>query len=177
MTRRLLAGLALSALTASGCANSNEDYVADLRAAMDEADVSLREAVGIAEADEANAEAIRAALLVDGTPRFSVRALSGDTGWKFRLSLAGTVQEKSADVSSGGPCEGSIGLVEALEIAEQEAGGDAVAVVPDDDVACAFEIQVLTPDTLWEVKVSSSGEVLESEESDEDGTGDEDDDD
>jgi hypothetical protein len=41
-------------------------------------------------------------------------------------------------------------------------------------VPCAFEVQVLTPNTLWEVKVGSQGEVLESEESDENGSADDD---
>ena len=48
-------------------------------------------------------------------------------------------------------------------------------MVPDDDVSCAREIQVLSGATLIEVKVAGDGGVLEKELSDEYGGGDDDD--
>jgi hypothetical protein len=50
-----------------------------------------------------------------------------------------------------------------------------IAVVPDDDVDCAREIQVPSGDTLIEVKVAGDGSVLEQELSDEYGGGEDDD--
>ena len=41
------------------------------------------------------------------------------------------------------------------------------AAIPDDDVACAREIQVLHPSRLWEVKVAGDGSIISVEESDE----------
>lgn len=76
-----------------------------------------------------------------------------------RVSLRDTV----TDV-----CPGSVSLAQAIAIAEgQVAGGTAIAAIPDDDVACAREIQVRAASLLWEVKVAGDGSVLELEESDE----------
>jgi len=119
-----------------------------------------------------SAAAYRASLLVDAEPVFSVRAADAAETRQYRIDLAGKLMSATRAGEAGGLCPGSISLGQAIGVAESEAGGQAVAIVPDDDVSCAFEVQVLTPDTLWEVKVGSAGQVLESEESDEDGSGD-----
>jgi uncharacterized membrane protein YkoI len=160
-------------LLASGCSN-NDEYVAKLKAATDAADISLRDAVALAEAEAASGAAINAALLVDGDAVFSVRAEASQEAFRYHIDLQGTVLSANSVTPKGGPCGDSISLVQAIDVAEAEAGGEAVAIVPDDDVACAFEIQVLQPNNLWEVKVSKAGEVLESEDSDENGTPDND---
>lgn len=68
---------------------------------------------------------------------------------------------------SAASCPDAIALTAALAIAEKEAGGDAVAIVPDDDVACAREVQVVVGATLIEIKVAGDGAVLEHDVSDE----------
>lgn len=165
--------VAIAALTlASGC-STNDDYVAKLTDATAEADVSLREAIEIAEAD-ASSSAVNASLQVADKPEFVVRAVATDDALEIKLDLSGAIVTRDSIAERSGPCADSISLAEALAVAEHEANGEAVAAVPDDDVACAFEIQVLQPDNLWEVKVNKSGEVLESEDSDENGTPDSD---
>lgn len=157
---QLQAGFALSTIALSSFMGQ-EDYVNELRAAEDHADVSLHEAIVIAEAAEPDVHAVRAALLVDGVPRYAVRARSGERAWKFLVSLKGTVEAKSPDVAPAPSGTPSIRLVEALAIAEDEAGGTAVAVAPAENMPGAFDIHVLTPFALWEVKVSGAGRVLE----------------
>jgi len=159
-----------AALATSACGPDNEEYIQALRDALAKSEVSLIEVVQIAEAEQAQGDAIRAALLVDQDPVFSVRASAGEDTIRYRIDLGGSIVNQDHMAYLDGPCAGSITLVQALQIAEAEASGQAVVVVPDDDVACAFEIQVLQPDNLWEVKVSQTGQVLESEESDENGT-------
>jgi hypothetical protein len=158
---------------ASGC-SSNDEYISKLHTAVDSTNLSLADAVQLAEADMASGDAVNAAVLVDGDPMFSVRAETAQEAIRYHIDLQGTVVSANSVPAKGGPCADSISLVEALGVAEAEASGEAVAVVPDDDVACAFEIQVLQPSNLWEVKVSKSGEVLASEDSDENGTPDKD---
>ena len=170
MKKVWMCAIGLGALLLTSACTNNDAYVAKLRAAVAEADVTLVETVALAETEAETGAAVRAALLVDSDPIYSVRAVDVAAMHRYHFDLRGNVLEKSAVGTGSGLCNGSISLVEALTVAEKEAGGVAVAIVPDDDVSCAFEVQVLTPDTLWEVKVSKQGEVLESEESDEDGT-------
>lgn len=67
-------------------------------------------------------------------------------------------------------CPEQIDLTRALALAEQVVSGTATAIVPDDDVSCAFEAQVLSGEVLLEVKLAGDGTVLEVEAADEDGT-------
>lgn len=172
MNRTVLLGLFVIA-SASAC--SNDEYVRSLQAAQAAAALSLAESVAVAEAETGGGAGIRAALLVGAAPLYSIDAAASAQVVGVRIDVADgevlEVREKGGYVDD---CPNSISLVDALEIAEVEAGGDAVAAVPDDDVACALEIQVLSGDTLWEVKVAGDGEVLEREESDETGAGDDD---
>jgi hypothetical protein len=70
--------------------------------------------------------------------------------------------------AAGSACPDAIPIADAIAIAESAGGGTAVAIEPDDDVACAREMQVLRADAvLWEIKVAGDGTVLESELSDE----------
>ncbi|MBW2528439.1 MAG: hypothetical protein JRI23_29965 [Deltaproteobacteria bacterium] len=167
--------LASTALLLNSACSSNDEYIEKLRAAMAQSDVTLSEVVEVAEAETWVGASTKAALLVDGAPVFFVRAQdTTETLLKYDIGLDGSILSVRDLGAGAGPCPGTISLLEALGIAEAEAGGVAVASVPDDDVACAFEVQVLTPDTLWEVKVGPDGRVLESEESDEDGVEDDD---
>ncbi|MBA3499176.1 MAG: hypothetical protein H0T65_02325 [Deltaproteobacteria bacterium] len=80
------------------------------------------------------------------------------------------VSSAAAGSTTTSACPDSISISQAITIAEaQVPGGSVIAAIPDDDVACAREIQVLSPELLWEVKVGGAGEVLEVEESDEGG--------
>jgi hypothetical protein len=174
LIRITLVGWALAAL-AAGC-SSDDHKRPELRAALDRAQLSLRDSVGVALAAMEGSVAVRARLVMDDQPVFSVGALEQRTLQDVRIDVvSGAIVSTAAAGTAEGPCDGDLPLTEALAIAEQAAGGEAVAVVPDDDVACAHEIQVMVADTLWEVKVAGSGEVLEKELSDEyGGSGDDD---
>lgn len=164
-----------AAAVATACnSNGNEEYVARLREAQAQSQVSLRDTIAIAKADTQSASGVSARLHVEAEPVFAVGAIEAATLFKIRIDLNGTILSTQSIDASNGLCPGSVSLEEALAIAEVEAGGEAVAVEPDDDVACALEVQVLTPNTLWEVKVGQGGNILESEESDENGEPDED---
>lgn len=171
MTRATLAAACIAAVSLAGC-SSNSEYVAKLRSALDKANVSLSGSIQVAEGDAQAGDAFKAALQVDGDPVFSVDTLAAGGRNDVRVDIvSGDVLSVSAKGGSGtAACAGSISLVEALGIAEREVGGEAVAVQPDDDDACNREVQVLEGSMLWEVKVAPSGKVLETEESDEDGS-------
>lgn len=156
----------MAVLFISACV-SNEEYIAKLRAAVDQAEVTLVDSVSVAEAELPNGAGLRAALLVNGDPVYSVGTVADSALNDVRVDLTGDVLSVTLKGSSNGPCPDAISLVDALTIAQNAAGGVAVAAVPDDDVACAREIQVLSGDMLWEVKVAGDGRVLEKEESDE----------
>lgn len=138
----------------------------ELRTLLDDSQYSLRESVTIAtEASPGNPEQ---ATLVTRDPAYSIKIVADDARTDVRVSPStGQVMTSLAAGSAIFKCGSSIPLVEALAIAEAEAGGDAIQSVPDDDVDCAFEIQVLVGDVLWEVKVAPDGDVLERELSDE----------
>jgi hypothetical protein len=166
---------ALCSVAAIGCASDNHERP-ELRAALDRATIDLRDSVGLALTESNSPIALRAKLVMTDSPVFSVGALDQENLKDVRIELAsGRVLSTSPVGTAANPCPGSITLAEALTIAEEAAAGDAIAVVPDDDVECAREIQVLSGVTLIEVKVAGDGRVLEKELSDE--YGDEDDDD
>ena len=113
---------------------------------------------------------MKAALLVDATPEYSVGALENGTLHDVRLDIvSGSVIASNVVGASADPCPGSIPLADALAIAESRMNGTAVSVKPDDDDHCLREVQVLAGDVLWEVKLARDGAVLETEKSDADG--------
>ena len=161
--KRIAPALALFAL--AGCADGHR--VEQLRSALADAKISLADSVDVAATQTQATKAVRAELKVGGDPVFSVGTLVERSTKNVKVDIeSGDVLSVSSSDHGAASCDGQISLVEAIQIAEQRAGGDGVAVVPDDDVACAFEIQVLA-DKLMEVKVASNGDVLEYEVSDE----------
>lgn len=155
--------LALSVFV--GCA-ADGGYHSDLRATVDRADHSLAEMVLLAEASVQHSAGVNAR--IDKTAdQFAIGAIANEERHDLRLDFHGAVITTQLAGPAGGGCQTQITLAEALEIAEAEADGDAVAVVPDDDDPCMREIQVLVGTTLWEVKVGPSGAIVETELSDE----------
>jgi hypothetical protein len=147
-----------------GACTEKEDHSA-LRDTIDAAGVDLIETVSRAESSLDQGNAVEARLVrADG--QYSITAFAGGTRHTIRADLGGNILAIADAGSAGNGC-GSLSLSEALAIAAAEAGGDVVAVVPDDDDPCMREIQVLVDVTLWEVKVGSDGSVVELELSDE----------
>lgn len=158
----------LSALLVPFACGGTSEHVEKLRVAVDQAKLSLGESVDVALGGLGEATAIQAVLLVDGDPVFSVGALADGALREVRVDTAtGDLLSTAGAKGSGAACPDALTLTEALAIAESTASGDAVAIVPDDDVACAREVQVLVGETLMEVKVAGDGAVLEHEVSDE----------
>ena len=170
MKYRFVAVVAAAGLVAAcGGKEKSSSERPEVREALDASSVGLIESLDVAIADTVAGEPFEAALLVQASPAFDVGAEDGADLKLIRVNgVSGTVESNTPmGGSAPGPCPGQISLAEALGIAEIEASGDAVAVVPDDDVACAFEIQVISGTTLWEVKVAADGAILEHELSDE----------
>jgi len=165
--------VALSSLVLFGCSGNHERP--ELRAALDRATIDLRDSVGVALTESNSPVALRARLVMSDSPVFSVGALDRENLQDVRIELAtGRVVSTAPVGSAFDGCPDAITLSEALLIAELAADGDAIAVVPDDDVECAREIQVLSGTTLYEVKVARDGDILEQELSDEYGGEDDD---
>jgi hypothetical protein len=165
---KLVLMTALVAFTA--CTNSETRDVGRLREAIDQARVSLHDMVAVAEGSMEQGHAITAELVVDGSAVYSYGTRGADALVDVRVdTVTGTVvSEAPIGSASATGCTGSISLAEAIAIAEvQVSSGTVIAAIPDDDVDCAREIQVLDPALLWEVKVAGDGAVLELEESDE----------
>ncbi len=126
--------------------------------------------VSVAEGSMTGGHAITAEMRIDGTtPVYSYGTIGSGTLHDVRIdTIAGSIVSSVATGSGSDRCPDSITLTEAIGIAEaQIASGTVIAAIPDDDVACAREIQVLDPSRLMEVKVAGDGTVLEVEESDE----------
>jgi hypothetical protein len=144
--------------------------VTKLQDALTQAKVSLRQSVEIGEASVTGGKAVKAALLVDAAPEYSVGALGNGTLHDVRLNIvSGSVVTSSVVGASADPCPGSIPVADAIAIAEARMNGTSVSVQPDDDDHCLREVQVLVGDVLWEVKLARDGAVLETEKSDKDG--------
>ena len=158
----------LAAVLVTGCSGPDPRNRQDLRAAVDKAQVTLREAVPIALTSTDNGDA-RAGVLIPGLSAFDVGARDAAGMKEIRVAHDGLVAHAGPTVEPNVPAcpGGAIALDPALAIAEARASGEAIAVVPDDEVACAREIQVLSDITLYEVKVGGAGAVLEFELSDE----------
>lgn len=156
-------------LASIGCAGEAHD-VSTLREAIDQSQVSIHDMVGVAESSMLDGRAVTAELRLDGgRPLYAYGAIGGGSRHDIRIdTIDGAIVSSAVSGAGSDPCPDSISLAEAIAIAEGEVeGGSVIAAIPDDDVACAREIQVLGPDLLWEVKVGADGAVLEREESDE----------
>lgn len=134
----------------------------DLRAAVDASTVSLRASVGIAEKSVDGGHAIRATLLTKSDV-LSVNAVAAGGLREVRVDPSSGVVLSTQSLSGSSPaCGGSLEAI--IGAAEAEVGGQAVFAGPDDDGGCNTEVKVLdASDTLWEVKVDASGEVVEQE--------------
>jgi uncharacterized membrane protein YkoI len=157
-------------LAACSGADGTGPRVTKLQDAVAQAKVSLRESVTAGQASVADGRAVRAALLVNAAPEYSVGTLGNGTLHDVRLDIvSGAVIASSVVGASADPCPGSIPIDQAIVIAEARANGTSVSVQPDDDDPCLREVQVLSGGILWEVKVARTGAVLEVEKSDADG--------
>jgi len=159
-----LGAIALFVLGACAADGGNHK---ELRALVDQSTVSLGETVTRAESTVQYSAGVNARIHSDRA-QFSVDAVAAGTRHDVRLDLAGVVLSSTPAGAAAAGCQTQISLPDALGLAEKEVGGDAVAVVPDDDDACLREIQVLVDTTLWEVKLGPDGAVIEKELSDED---------
>lgn len=169
--RHIGLGIAMVGIMAAGC--SGDSRHPELRALLDEAPYTLRQSVDVAvEATPGNAER---ATLVTRDPVFSIDVIAEAARTDVRVSMSGEIVSSAAAGAGAFDCPDAIPLAEALAIAESAAAGEAIQSVPDDDVRCAFEIQVLAGESLIEVKVGPDGAVLETEPSDEFGGGEDDD--
>ena len=157
-------------LAACSSADGMGPRVTKLQDAVTQAKVSLRESVVAGQASVTDGKAVKAALLVDAAPEYSVGALGNGTLHDVRLDIvSGSVTASNVVGASADPCPGSIPVEEAIAIAEARANGTSVSVGPDDDDQCLREVQVLSGAVLWEVKLARDGAVLEVEKSDADG--------
>jgi hypothetical protein len=157
-------------LAACSGADGMGPRVTKLQDAMAQARISLGQSVETGEASVTDGKAVKAALIVDAAPVYSVGTLGGGTLHDVRLDIVTGAVTASNDLgASTDPCPGSIPVADAIAIAEAHMNGTSVAVQPDDDDRCLREIQVLVGDVLWEVKEARDGAVLETEKSDADG--------
>jgi uncharacterized membrane protein YkoI len=81
-------------------------------------------------------------------------------------AMSGNVLSNTEIGAGDDPCPGSIPLADAMAIAEARVNGVAVKVQPDNDDHCDREVQVLSGNKLWEVKLARDGGILEVEEAD-----------
>ena len=157
-------------LLAACSADGMGPRVTKLQDAVAQAKVSLKESVAAGQATVTDGKALKAALLVDAAPEYSVAALGNGTLHDVRLDIvSGSVIASHVVGTSADPCPGSIPVANAIAIAEARANGSAVSIQPDDDDHCLREVQVLSGAVLWEVKLARDGGVLEVEKSDADG--------
>jgi hypothetical protein len=157
-------------LAACSGADGMGPRVTKLQDAVGQAQVSLKESVVAGQASVTDGKAIKAALLVEAAPEYSVNALGNGALHDVRLDIvSGSVTASSVVGPADDPCPGSIPVEEAIGIAEARANGSAVSIGPDDDDHCLREVQVLSGAVLWEVKLARDGAVLEVEKSDDDG--------
>ena len=165
---------AAAALLAGACSVDNSDYERKLRDALSEADVSLTQAIEVAESETSVGSARTAKLQVTSDRQFRVNAF-GKSGasHQFAIALTGNITGDNPIDLSGGSC-GSKTLGEIVAIAEAEVSGQGTSIELDDDEGCQYEVQVLTDADLMEVEVTGDGSVTDTETSDDDGTGEDD---
>lgn len=163
-------GTSSTLIFVGACSDSMGPHVDKLQEAIAQSKVSLSESVRAGESSVTGGMAVRAALLVDAAPEYSVGALGNGTLHDVRVNIvSGSVTSSHVVGAATDPCPGSIPLADAIAIAEERAKGTAVKVQPDDDDQCLREVQVLSGSTLWEVKLDRDGSVLEVEKADGDG--------
>lgn len=166
-----LRALSAAAVTLLAACNSGPGQrTLEMQKALESAHVSLADSVVVAQGDGDNGHAIRASLMTGAQPMFSIATLASEQLQDVRVDpVSGGILSKNAISGTPALCGDSLGLDQAIAIAENEVGGSAVSVQPDDDDACDREVQVLSGDTLWEVKIAPDGTVKEKEVSDDDG--------
>lgn len=152
----------------AACGRESRDLPA-LRAAVAEAKVPIATGAATAETSMPSARVVTAELKIDGTAQYAFDTVSITALHDIRIdTIQGQILSSKPAGTGSAACPDSISIAQAIMIAEaQVVGGSVIAAIPDDDVACAREIQVLTAETLWEVKVGGDGTVLEHELSDE----------
>jgi uncharacterized membrane protein YkoI len=167
-TQVLAIGITIGILAA--CSSSTTPDTAGLRGAINKSKVTLGQSVSLAQEDVENGLGVKAALIPQSNPVFSVDAVGGGTLHDVRVdAISGSVISNTEVGAGSDPCPGSIPLPAAIAIAEERAHGTAVQVQPDDDDRCFREIIVLgRNDVLWEVKLDRDGSVLEVEQADND---------
>jgi hypothetical protein len=150
-----------------GCSSSTGPRVEKLQEALAQSKVTLKQSVASGEASLSGGMTVKAALLVESEPEYSVRALGQGNLHDIRVDIVSGSVTSSTDLGqSSDPCPGSIPVADAITIAEETVGGSAVKIQPDDDDQCLREVQVLSGSTLWEVKLARDGRVLEVEKAD-----------
>jgi glucose dehydrogenase len=163
-------GASSTILLAACSADGTGPRVTKLQDAVAKAKVSLKESVMAGQSSVPDGKAVKAALLVEAAPEFSVGALGNGTLHDVRLDIVtGSVIASHVVGASADPCPGSIPVADAIGIAEARVNGSAVSIQSDDDDHCLREVQVLSGAVLWEVKLARDGGVLEVEKSDSDG--------
>ena len=161
-------GIGIALLTA--CASSTGPETDSFRAALNQAKMTLARSAQVGQENVPDGVAVKAALLAETKPVFSVGAAGGGAMHDVRIDAMNGAVLSNTELGAGSdPCPGSIPLSDAISRAEARVGGSAVQVQPDDDNECYREVLVLgTNDQLWEVKVAQDGAILEVEEADSD---------
>lgn len=159
------------AVLVTACGSSTEPKTSGYRTAIEQAKVSLGQSVVLGQESVGHGLAVKAALLTESNPVFSVGAIGSGTMHDVRVDASNGTVLSTTEVGAGDdPCPGSIPLAEAIAIAEARIGGAAVQIQPDDDDHCMREVIVLGADNkLWEVKLAREGAIVEVEVSDSDG--------
>ncbi len=161
--KKIMGFASLALVGALGCTAPDNSAARDV---VDRSALSLADMVRRAETSAQYGSGVEARLRVDDET-YAIGTVESATKHDVIVALDGEVVRVAAAGAAGSGCGTTISLPEALAIASTEAGGDAVAVVPDDDDPCMREIQVLVGDTLWEVKEGPDGSIIEKELSDE----------
>jgi len=171
MKHNLAFALAVGLALLTACGSSTGPDTDSLRAAVNQAKVSLAQSAEVGQQSVADGVAIKAALIANSQPVFSVGAAGGGAMHDVRIDAVNGSVLSNTEVGAGNdPCPGSIPLPDAIARAEARIGGTAVQIQPDDDNECYREVLVLGQnDQLWEVKVAQDGAILEVEEADNDG--------
>ena len=165
--------IAAAAVSLTACATDNGEYEQQLRDALAQADVSLVEAIEVAESQTFVGSARHAHLQVNGERQFTASAFDQTASREYAIALSGDITGENPIDLTGGSC-GSKTLGELVAVAEAEVSGQGTSIELDDDEGCQYEVQVLTSSDLMEVEVTGDGNVTEVEVSDNDGSSDDD---
>lgn len=161
--KTIMAFASFALVGALGCTAPDNSPARD---AVDRSAFSLADMVRHAETSVQYSSGVEARLRV-ADETYAIATVESASKHEVTLGLDGVVVRVAAGGAASSGCGTTISLPEALAIASAEAGGDAVAVVPDDDDPCMREIQVLVGNTLWEIKEGPDGSIIEKELSDE----------